>query len=223
MEGNMADMLYNRLGGYDAIAAVADDLLPRLMADAQLGRFWQNRAEDSLRRKKQPLLDFLCASSGGPLYYVGGDMETSRRGMGISESDWQAFLVHLEAIHEGKAFEMNWRGADGDRIRTVICIRRVSGRNLKWSKFCDLGRVTARVRETEEKFPGAGTMRPSSLWQRKSAAFPPSSANGARPRRVGERACRRTAALELEPNRYYPRRRLGRPDTPIGRRRCSKS
>ena len=93
----MSDTLYSRLGGYDAIAAVSDDLLPRLMADAQLGRFWQNRAEDSLRRKKQPLLDFLCASSGGPLYYVGGDMETSRRGMGISESDWQRFIGHLEA------------------------------------------------------------------------------------------------------------------------------
>jgi hypothetical protein len=28
----MADTLYARLGGYDAISAVADDLLPRLMA-----------------------------------------------------------------------------------------------------------------------------------------------------------------------------------------------
>ena len=46
----MTDTLYKRLGGYDAIAAVADDLLPRLMADAQLGGFWRNRAEDSLPR-----------------------------------------------------------------------------------------------------------------------------------------------------------------------------
>src|SRR6266852_5605473 len=97
MEGNMADTLYKRLGGYDAIAAVADDLLPRLMADPQLARFWQNRAEDSLRREKQLLVDFLCASSGGPLYYVGRDMKTSHRGMGISESDWQRFIGHLEA------------------------------------------------------------------------------------------------------------------------------
>src|SRR6266571_1776477 len=91
----MPDTLYKRLGGYDAIAAVCDDLLPRLMADAQLGRFWQNRGEDSLRREKQLLIDFLCSASGGPLYYVGRDMQTSHRGMGISESDWQAFLGHL--------------------------------------------------------------------------------------------------------------------------------
>ena len=45
----MADTLYARLGGYDAIAAVADDLLARLQADAQLGRFWHHRGEDAPR------------------------------------------------------------------------------------------------------------------------------------------------------------------------------
>ena len=92
----MADTLYARLGGYDAIAAVADDLLSRLTADGQLGRFWKNRGEDGVRRERQLLVDFLCASAGGPLYYVGRDMKTSHRGMGISESDWQIFRRHLE-------------------------------------------------------------------------------------------------------------------------------
>ena len=93
----MADTLYARLGGYDAIAAVTDDLLSRLTTDDQLGRFWQNRGEDGARREKQLLIDFLCASAGGPLHYVGRDMKTSHRGMGISESDWRAFRGHLEA------------------------------------------------------------------------------------------------------------------------------
>jgi hemoglobin len=30
--------LYERLGGYDAISAVTNDFLPRLMSDSQLGR-----------------------------------------------------------------------------------------------------------------------------------------------------------------------------------------
>ena len=51
--------LYERLGGYDNIASVANDLLPRLMADPVLGRFWKNRGEDGLRREKQLLIDFL--------------------------------------------------------------------------------------------------------------------------------------------------------------------
>ena len=58
--------LYERLGGYDAISAVADDLLPRLQTDSQLARFWQHRGADGLKREKQLLVDFLCSSAGGP-------------------------------------------------------------------------------------------------------------------------------------------------------------
>ena len=89
--------LYARLGGYDAIAAVCNDLLPRLMGDARLGRFWQNRAEDSIAREKQLLIDFLCAASGGQMYYTGRDMKLSHKGMRIGEADWSAFLAHLQA------------------------------------------------------------------------------------------------------------------------------
>jgi hemoglobin len=96
-EGKVAESLYSRLGGYDAIAAVADDLLGRLTADVQLGRFWQNRGADGVRREKQLLIDFLCSSAGGPLYYTGRDMKTVHQGMGISESDWRRFIGHLEA------------------------------------------------------------------------------------------------------------------------------
>ena len=89
--------LYARLGSYDAIAAVVDNLLPRLMSDQRLGRFWAHRGEDGLRREKQLLIDFLCQSAGGPLLYVGRDMKTSHKGMRISEDDWSAFLGHLKA------------------------------------------------------------------------------------------------------------------------------
>lgn len=89
--------LYERLGGYDAISAVANDLLPRLQADATLGRFWSHRGDDGIAREKQLLVDFLCSSAGGPMYYTGRDMLTSHRGMRISERDWSAFIGHLEA------------------------------------------------------------------------------------------------------------------------------
>ena len=89
--------LYERLGGYDAIAAVAANLLPRLMGDEALGRFWAHRGEDGIRREGQLLIDFLCDKSGGPVYYTGRDMLISHKGMRISESDWTAFIGHLEA------------------------------------------------------------------------------------------------------------------------------
>ena len=94
---NGTKTLYERLGGYDAIAAVANDLLPRLRADPQLGRFWAHRGEDGVKREKQLLIDFLCASAGGPTYYRGRDMVLTHRGMRISESDWNVFLGHAAA------------------------------------------------------------------------------------------------------------------------------
>src|SRR5262247_1293938 len=92
--------LYERLGGYDGITAFANDLLPRLQADPQLGRFWQNRGDDGIAREKQLLIDYLSSSAGGPVYYTGRDMKTSHKGMKISESDWSAFLVHVNATLE---------------------------------------------------------------------------------------------------------------------------
>jgi hemoglobin len=65
------------------------------MSDPLLGRFWQHRAADSIAREKQSLINFLCASSGGPMYYPGRDMKLSHKGMRISDADWQAFLGHL--------------------------------------------------------------------------------------------------------------------------------
>lgn len=89
--------LYQRLGGYDAITAVVDQLLPRLQSDPQLGRFWAHRGTDGLRREKQLLIDFLCHSTGGPLYYTGRDLKTSHQGMRISAGDWRIFLQHVVA------------------------------------------------------------------------------------------------------------------------------
>lgn len=79
--------LYARLDGYDAIATVVNDLMPGLRADARRGHFWQRRPEDSLKRSKQLLTDFLCAGAGGPVHYMGRDMKTSHQAMKLSEAD----------------------------------------------------------------------------------------------------------------------------------------
>ena len=89
--------LYERLGGYDAIAAVAGNLLTRLGGDAGLRRFWDHRGEDGIRREKQLLIDFLCDRAGGPLFYSGREMLQSHRGMNITDKDWASFIGHLEA------------------------------------------------------------------------------------------------------------------------------
>ena len=104
------DSLYERLGGYEAISAVVNNLLPRLQADSELGRFWQHRGADGIAREKQLLIDFLSSNAGGPMYYTGRDMVSSHQGMHISEHDWTSFLAHLNATLD--AFQVPKRERD---------------------------------------------------------------------------------------------------------------
>ena len=99
--------LYERLGGYDGITAFVNNLLPRLQADPQLGRFWQNRGEDGIEREKQLLIDYLCSNAGGPMYYTGRDMKLSHKGMNISESDWSIFFEHAGATMQALKVPQN--------------------------------------------------------------------------------------------------------------------
>ena len=89
--------LYQRLGGYDAIAAVTDDMIGRLAADPQLGRFLAGLNDDSKKKLRQHFVDFLCSATGGPCLYTGRDMRTSHKGLGISDADWDASVVDLTA------------------------------------------------------------------------------------------------------------------------------
>jgi hemoglobin len=87
--------LYARLGGYDAIAAVVDDFIGRLVADKQLAKFFVGHSEDSLKKIRMHVIDQLCAAAGGPCLYVGRDMKTSHHGLGITSADWDASAKHL--------------------------------------------------------------------------------------------------------------------------------
>ena len=100
MEGKPAS-LYARLGGYDAIAAVVDDLLPRLRSDELLSRFWTSpRSVDTHNRERQLAVDFIAAAAGGPTIYLGRDMKMSHKGMGITKADYEAFMRCLAATME---------------------------------------------------------------------------------------------------------------------------
>jgi len=66
--------LYKRLGGLKGISDFANELLPTLRFDSDLGRFWQNRGADSIRKEKQYLIEDLCEVTGGPYVYSGRHM-----------------------------------------------------------------------------------------------------------------------------------------------------
>jgi len=91
------DTLYKRLGGYDAIAAVTDDFIMRLATDKQLGRFFVGASDNSKKKIRQLVIDQLCAATGGPCLYLGRDMKTVHKGLGITEDDWNIAVKHLVA------------------------------------------------------------------------------------------------------------------------------
>lgn len=95
-----AASLYHRLGGYDALAAVVDDFLRRMLGDAELAAFFAELQEGEKQRLRQMLLDQLCELTGGPCVYVGKDMRTAHGGLGIREADWTRAVGHLEATLE---------------------------------------------------------------------------------------------------------------------------
>ena len=94
-QGTKEKSLYERLGGYDAIAAVVDDFIGRLVADKRFEKFFVGHSEDSLKKIRQHVVDQFCAAAGGPCLYTGRDMRTSHHGLGITNDDWDASAKHL--------------------------------------------------------------------------------------------------------------------------------
>lgn len=93
----MEKSLYERLGGYNAIAAVVDDFTGRLVSDKQVGRFFVGHCTDSKKKLRQLIVDMLCEATGGPCIYTGRNMKTVHTGLGITESDWQVSVKLLTA------------------------------------------------------------------------------------------------------------------------------
>jgi hemoglobin len=89
--------LYERLGGYDAIAAVTDDFIGRLATDPTESRFFVGHSDDSIQRIRQHIVDQLCQVTGGPCVYKGRDMKTAHKGLGITQADWDISVKHLVA------------------------------------------------------------------------------------------------------------------------------
>lgn len=89
--------LYERIGGYNALAAVVDDFIGRLLTDKQFEKFFVGQSTDSKKRIRQHIIDQFCAATGGPCIYTGREMKTSHAGLGITNADWDAAAKHLTA------------------------------------------------------------------------------------------------------------------------------
>jgi hemoglobin len=89
--------LYQRLGGYDAIAAVVTEFADRLFNDPKLEKFFGGMSADSRKRFKQLNIELVCGATGGPREYLGRSMPQAHQGSGIRDADFDQVAGHLVA------------------------------------------------------------------------------------------------------------------------------
>ncbi len=66
-----------------------------MAADKQLARFLVGLSDNSKARLRQLVVDQLCMATGGPCLYIGRDMKTAHKGLGITGADWELAVKYL--------------------------------------------------------------------------------------------------------------------------------
>jgi hemoglobin len=87
--------LYERLGGYDVIAAYVTDYINRIRADPKFARFASGRGADKKKRDLQLNIDYMCKVTGGSNYYMGRDMKITHSGLNITEAEWKDNMRYM--------------------------------------------------------------------------------------------------------------------------------
>jgi hemoglobin len=87
-------MLYERLGGLDAITAVIDPFVARCAGDDRINRKFERT---DVPRLKKMLVDQVCEAPGGPCAYKGRTMPETHDGMGVTAGEFDALVEDLVA------------------------------------------------------------------------------------------------------------------------------
>lgn len=87
--------LYQRMGGYDVVAAVVDDFFARMGEDPLLAPLLAGVASEEAGRVRQHFVDFFCQHAGGPCVYHGRDMGSAHAGLAIGDRHFEATMGHL--------------------------------------------------------------------------------------------------------------------------------
>jgi hemoglobin len=81
--------LYQRLGGYDAIAKTVDAFLPHLQAaDPKIPNMISGLSQASRLRNRQMIVDQICMLTGGPCVFVGRPNDVTHQGLEITQELW---------------------------------------------------------------------------------------------------------------------------------------
>ena len=105
--------LFERLGGQEGIAAIIEDVTPRLLQDPRINwerngvtrSRWFHRAPapgwratpESVLKLKQHLAQFVGLATGGPAHYEGREMKAVHADMRIANPEFDAAIGDLKA------------------------------------------------------------------------------------------------------------------------------
>lgn len=93
----MTASLYERLGGADAVKAIAHEIIENHLRNPIVGTRFRNA---DVPRLKEMARQFLSMGTGGPDTYTGKDIRASHAGMNISEQEFVAVLDDAMAALE---------------------------------------------------------------------------------------------------------------------------
>lgn len=84
--------LYDRLGGLEAITAVIDEFIGRVVADDRINKKF---AKSDAKRLRLHLIEQVCAATGGPCVYTGLSMKQSHKNMKVTDGEFTALVEDL--------------------------------------------------------------------------------------------------------------------------------
>lgn len=88
--------LYDRLGGDEAIAGALDAFYGRVLADPDVGPYFDGVDIDRLKERQR---EFFAMAFGGPDRYQGRDLRAAHRRArrrGLDEHGYRVFMGHFE-------------------------------------------------------------------------------------------------------------------------------
>lgn len=117
--------LYERLGGYDGIAAYVALVFPRVAQHPDLAHMFRGHGKDSQQRQFQLVVELVCQKTGGPCAYIGRPMPPVHDGLGITEANWTTFMKIITDGMEEKRYPTDvrteflqvWRGFHDGVVR----------------------------------------------------------------------------------------------------------
>jgi hemoglobin len=90
-----SDVLFDRLGGAAAIAAIVTSLYERVQADPELAPYFHRTEMEPQRRK---LAEMIGEALGGPSAPWLLDLDTAHRGRGVTHRHFSLLAAHLMDI-----------------------------------------------------------------------------------------------------------------------------